>query len=102
MPENEKTKVQKYKKQDKTENGASRPMKAHLFTLRELKQDNGVWLRPQPGHMLQVTQIFHALHMSVNACESARGIGFELTNKCQQVGEFENLESTKNEDQLYV
>ena len=42
----------------------------------------GVWLRPQPGHMLQVTQIFHALHMSVNACESARGIGFELTNKC--------------------
>ena len=28
------------------------------------------------------TQIFHALHMSVNACESARGIGFELTNKC--------------------
>lgn len=42
MPENEKTKVQKYKKQDKTENGASRPMKAHLFTLRELKQDY-VW-----------------------------------------------------------
>ena len=37
MPENEKIKVQKYKKQDKTESGASRTMKAHLFTLRELK-----------------------------------------------------------------
>ena len=66
MPENEKIKVQKYKKQDKTESGASRTMKAHLFTLRELKQDNGVWLRPQPGHVLQITQVFHALHMSMN------------------------------------
>lgn len=33
MPENEKIKVRKYKKQDETESGASRPMKGHLFTV---------------------------------------------------------------------
>lgn len=37
-----KIKVRKYKKQDETESGASRPMKGHLFTVWELKQDKSV------------------------------------------------------------
>ena len=101
MPENEKIKVRKYKKQDKTESGASRPIKGHLFTVWELKQDKSV-AETSARTRASSNSNFHALHMSMNDCESTRRTGFELPNQCKQVGEFESSESTKNEDQLYV
>ena len=44
------------------------------------------------------TQIFHALHMSANDQESAVSLDFGVTNKFQEVGKLENMESVNNED----
>ena len=39
--------------------------------------------------------------MPVNDCESTRTTDSGVTNKFQRVGEFANIESMNNEDQLY-
>ena len=49
----------------------------------------------------QVFCFFATVYMSANDWESTANIDMGLTNKFQQVGEFENMEPTNNEEQLY-
>ena len=79
----------------------NRTQKRCLFTVWELKQEvRALLVWPSLGKCIRWLNFFTTLYRSVNGPENATSIDFGFQEKFYQVGEFANMESANNEDQL--
>lgn len=52
--------------------------------------------------MCACSKLVAALHVPMGGCRGAVSMDFRITNKCDQVGKFTNVESASSGDYLYA